>query len=117
MNEINIVRYADLLEMSVASLTALKEDIARAIDAKQQKTEVIEQIKRMALEHGISMASVLAELNQTKRSSPVSKTKGDPMYSNPSDSSQTWTGKGRQPNWIKEALESGKTLEEFKIGF
>jgi DNA-binding protein H-NS len=38
-----------------------------------------------------------------------------PRYRNPADSGQTWTGRGRQPRWIAEALASGRSLDEFKI--
>lgn len=32
-----------------------------------------------------------------------------------SASGATWTGRGKQPKWIVEALKSGKKLEDFKI--
>jgi DNA-binding protein H-NS len=38
-----------------------------------------------------------------------------PRYRNPADSDQTWTGRGRQPRWIAEALASGRSLDDFKI--
>lgn len=38
-----------------------------------------------------------------------------PRYRNPADSGQTWTGRGRQPRWVAEALASGRSLDEFKI--
>jgi DNA-binding protein H-NS len=28
----------------------------------------------------------------------------------------TWSGRGRQPGWIKEALAKGKGLDDFLIG-
>ena len=37
------------------------------------------------------------------------------MLRNPADSGQTWTGRGRQPRWIAEALASGRSLDDFKI--
>ncbi|WP_441295482.1 H-NS histone family protein [Massilia timonae] len=36
-------------------------------------------------------------------------------YQNPSDNSQTWTGRGRQPKWIAEGLASGKSMDDFRI--
>jgi DNA-binding protein H-NS len=27
----------------------------------------------------------------------------------------TWTGRGRQPDWIKSALENGQSKDEFLI--
>ena len=39
---------------------------------------------------------------------------GVAKYANPADKSQTWTGKGRQPQWYKDAVAAGtdpKTME------
>lgn len=37
------------------------------------------------------------------------------QYRNPQDASQEWTGRGRQPKWIKELLASGKNLLSAKV--
>jgi DNA-binding protein H-NS len=37
-------------------------------------------------------------------------------YAHPENASVTWSGRGRQPGWVKEALAKGKSLEEFLIG-
>jgi DNA-binding protein H-NS len=36
-------------------------------------------------------------------------------YRNPSNSAETWTGRGRQPKWVRDALASGTRLEEMLI--
>ena len=43
------------------------------------------------------------------------KSKGSkiaPKYRNPKDPSQTWTGRGRRPNWI---VEAGGDMKRFLI--
>lgn len=37
------------------------------------------------------------------------------QYRNPADSSQEWTGRGRQPNWVKELVASGKDLQSARV--
>jgi DNA-binding protein H-NS len=37
------------------------------------------------------------------------------QYRNPQDASQEWTGRGRQPGWVKELLASGKNLMSAKV--
>lgn len=37
-----------------------------------------------------------------------------PRYRNPDDPSQTWSGRGRQPTWVADALASGRTLDQLK---
>ncbi len=41
--------------------------------------------------------------------------RGGPVYRNPSNSAETWTGRGRQPKWVREALARGLRLEDLTI--
>jgi DNA-binding protein H-NS len=41
--------------------------------------------------------------------------KGGPAYRNPGNSAQTWSGKGRHPKWVREALAAGLCLEDLAI--
>jgi DNA-binding protein H-NS len=34
-----------------------------------------------------------------------------PLYRNPSNAAETWSGKGKQPAWVEHALAEGYTLE------
>ena len=38
-----------------------------------------------------------------------------PKYRHPDNPAVTWSGRGRQPSWIKEGLASGKSLEDYLI--
>lgn len=38
-----------------------------------------------------------------------------PLYRNPADAAQTWSGRGRQPKWLVQALAAGRSLDEFRI--
>jgi len=41
--------------------------------------------------------------------------RGGPAYRNPSNSAETWTGRGRQPKWVRDAIANGKQLEDLAI--
>lgn len=41
--------------------------------------------------------------------------RGGPAFRNPSNSAETWTGKGKQPKWVRDALARGKRLEDLTI--
>ena len=43
------------------------------------------------------------------------KGSGHAKYRNPKDTSQTWTGRGRKPNWLVDAVKKGAKLESFEI--
>jgi DNA-binding protein H-NS len=36
-------------------------------------------------------------------------------YRHPDDASQQWTGRGRQPKWVKEWVEGGKSLDQLRV--
>lgn len=38
-----------------------------------------------------------------------------PRYANPANAAQTWTGRGKQPRWVVDALESGKKIDDLLI--
>jgi DNA-binding protein H-NS len=37
-----------------------------------------------------------------------------PKYQNPNNAAQTWSGKGKQPSWVDEALAKGLTLDSLR---
>lgn len=74
---------------------------AQAAELKaMEKQEAITKVKALMHEHGIA----LSDLHNPKKAKKPAK------YRDPS-SGKTWTGRGRQPAWIKQHLESGKSLE------
>ena len=38
-----------------------------------------------------------------------------PKYKNPNDPTEIWSGRGKQPLWVREQLEAGKKLDQFLI--
>jgi DNA-binding protein H-NS len=55
------------------------------------------------------------KVSELLKTNAVVKVKGEAKYQNPDNLSQTWTGKGREPNWYKEWISSGKPLEKLEI--
>ena len=66
--------------------------------------------KEAAAKYGFTLDELVSD---SKRA--TTKTSSAPKYAHPENSSITWTGRGRRPNWVKEALEAGKSLEDFLI--
>ncbi|MGR3497568.1 MAG: H-NS histone family protein [Limimaricola soesokkakensis] len=44
-----------------------------------------------------------------------SKSINPPKYRNPANGTQTWTGCGRQSQWIRNALAANQSLDDFLI--
>ena len=38
-----------------------------------------------------------------------------PKYQNPKDPAEKWSGRGKQPLWVRAELKAGKKLERFLI--
>lgn len=38
-----------------------------------------------------------------------------PKYQNPKNPAEKWSGRGKQPHWVKVQLKAGKKLERFLI--
>jgi DNA-binding protein H-NS len=101
--EINLeqMSHDDLQKLISDAQKALKTvDARRRADAKRAAELAVK-------EFGFSLDEVVTAV--TKGS------KGAAKYANPADQSQTWTGRGRKPNWVIAALEAGKSLDDLAI--
>lgn len=85
-----------------------------ALESRMKQQEAIEQarakIDAVLKESGVSLSDLIPNVEIKATRKPA-----DAKYRNPADASMTWTGRGRQPNWVKEALASGATLESMAI--
>jgi DNA-binding protein H-NS len=99
----------DLSKLSLDDLKAMKKDVEKAIKdfAKRKRSEAMKEIQAVAKKHGISMDDIVGGKGK--------KAKAAPKYANPSNASETWSGRGRQPAWYKEALKAGKKPETMEI--
>ncbi|KAK42937.1 DNA-binding protein [Caballeronia jiangsuensis] len=41
--------------------------------------------------------------------------KGEPRYRDPANPFNTWSGRGKRPDWLKAYLEQGAQLSDFEI--
>ncbi len=98
----------DLDGMSLDELKALEKDVAAAIKTfeKRKKKEALIAAQKAAQEFGFSLDEILGA---------KSATKGAPKYANPANPDQTWTGRGRQPQWVKDAFAAGQSLDDLAI--
>lgn len=107
---------AALLEsMDLEGLKELRKKLDRAIASYEtrKRQEALSAVEQAAREHGFKLTELLGEGKPGKgRKTSGDKTSGAAKYVNPSDPEQTWSGRGRRPHWINDALEAGRTLEE-----
>ena len=106
----------DLKGMTEKQLLKLKSDVEKRLNtlASTKIEDARKAAEKAAKSYGVDLADIL-EAPTKKRKSPTKGKKVAPKYKNPDDASQTWTGRGRQPLWVKAALDGGKTLDDLKI--
>jgi DNA-binding protein H-NS len=117
----------DLSNYNLAELKGLQFDIEKEIKSRQQDEvkKAREQILAIAQDVGVPVAALI-KVNGAKAGGAKAEggkngsikggaQQGQARYRNPADESQTWTGRGRQPKWIAEALAGGKSLDDFRI--
>jgi DNA-binding protein H-NS len=99
-------RQIDLSKYSLAELRSLSADVARQIseNEKGMMAEARRRIEQIAFQTGLTLEELVAKPRQSR--APAS------IYVNPDDETQTWSGRGRKPAWIKAWLECGISLEE-----
>ena len=54
------------------------------------------------------------KVSQPHRSSATHRSRAAPKYQNPS-TGETWAGRGKQPRWMRKAIEAGHKQEDFRI--
>lgn len=102
----------NLNKMSIAELNKLISDAQIALAKKQ---EVAEKVRKLAKDNGLEISDLLAADKPNKAKAKKPRGKVAPKYKNPANGSETWTGRGRQPRWVADALTGGKSLEDLLI--
>ncbi|WP_296418590.1 H-NS histone family protein [Pseudooctadecabacter sp.] len=108
----------DLKAMSKKDLEKLAKDVEKAL-ARIQKQEVKklrQEMEKLAAAHGMTVEDVMAAKGTSAAPKlKSSKPKSAPKYANPADKTQTWTGKGRKPDWFKAAVDAGATPDSMAV--
>ncbi len=100
----------DLDAMDRKELTKLRGDVDKALTSLdvRRKAEARKAAEATAREMGFSLDELMGASTKAKSISPA-------KFCNPDNPSQTWTGRGRQPGWIKAGLQAGKSVDDFLI--
>jgi len=103
----------NLSKMSLIDLLNLQEELEQAIVNAQlrEKQEVLSQMEALAQERGFSMNELVGPKGRGKAKGSISAAK----YANPDNRAETWTGRGRKPNWLVAKLKKGAKVEDFAI--
>lgn len=99
-------------KMSLREINDLEAKLARAKSQAREKSriELKEKIEKIVDGSGFTVAELFGFAAKGKgRGKSVAK------YANPDNRSETWTGRGRKPNWLLAKLKKGASAEDFAI--
>ena len=101
----------DLSNLSAEELRQLQDQIVRELKKRegQDLQKARDEIFAIAQRVGLPVKDLIATGGRGKGSTVAAR------YRNPGDTTQQWTGRGRQPKWVKEYLDSGKSIEDLRI--
>jgi len=101
----------DLEDKSLDELRKLRRDVDNAIKTYQdrERKKALQAVEAKAAEMGFSLNDLVG--NASSRSRKVHP----PKYRDPANPANTWSGRGRQPGWVKDLLSSGKSLDDYQI--
>jgi DNA-binding protein H-NS len=108
----------DLQALSIDELWALHEETGTTLSKKimAEKRGLEERLAKLngGLAEKASIARVALKVSDRRagrrKYPPVL-----PKYHNPSNPSETWAGRGKQPRWLVSQLNAGKKINDFLI--
>lgn len=105
------MRDNELLKLSIKELKELRLKVDQAIVTRQveQRNELKEKFRTMAEAAGFNLNDVLGGGRGGKGRSVAAK------FANPANAQETWSGRGRQPNWLTAKLKAGAKLDDFRL--
>lgn len=103
----------DLNGMTETDLRQLMGQAERALRDRHQQR--IQGLRKEAEELAASLGMSVAEVFGLEKGSKSAGKKVAPKYVNPANAAETWTGRGKRPRWLADALASGASLSQFAV--
>jgi DNA-binding protein H-NS len=104
LNNLNKKQLADL----ITKAKMRQEEID-----KEKVTKLRAKIVALAKAEGYTIDELFGTRGVRKTRRAGSKV--PPKYRNPADPAQTWSGRGKRPNWFHAALKAGKKEKDLLI--
>jgi DNA-binding protein H-NS len=103
----------DLEKLDLDQLKSLAKDIEKSMKKREADNlkKAREAAEAAAREYGYSLDEILGAKAPRRTVSDSSNAK----FRHPENPSLTWSGRGRQPQWFKDAIAVGKALEDLSV--
>lgn len=96
-------------KLTYMQLLALQKSVAAAVAERRsaETQEIRQKLQDIAAQAGFNAVELFGK---KLRRGPVAV-----KYRNPKNARQTWTGRGRKPNWLLEAIKKGAKIDSFAV--
>lgn len=107
MNKNNAI---DLDSLDVDELRNIAQNAEQLIAQKQHQRlyDAYMQFEKIAEDSNSTIEEILKAGEKLEKKRSI-------KYRNTDNSDETWTGRGRKPTWLVDALASGRDLEDFAV--
>jgi DNA-binding protein H-NS len=121
----------DLAGMTTAQLLKMQADIAAALAQKHDqevstaqtaeqklRSQISAELKELSEKWAAKAETIAAPAQPIKAKAQRRNIKSTPAKVAPKyrdGSGHTWSGRGKKPGWITQAIAGGATLEQFRI--
>jgi DNA-binding protein H-NS len=107
--------------LSGKDLTKLIDQAGKELTQRKRMDALSKEIQRVIAKHKVSKSELASLIDMIRNETKISKktktraaSKVPAKFKNP-NGQETWTGRGRAPNWVSGICEtSGLTVPEFK---
>lgn len=101
----------NLSTLTMEELRNLQDKVQRELIGREREDmdKAREQIMAIAQQAGIPLKQLILEGLHPRRG------KVAVQYRHPENAGEQWTGRGRQPLWVKKWLESGKSIDLLRV--
>ena len=97
-------RRTKFASMAIDELWVVREELTEVLKAKLSA-------EKKDLERRLASLNTVTGNAQTRRPYPPVL----PKFANPDEPRQVWSGRGKQPHWVKQKLASGLVLQDLRI--
>ena len=101
----------NLSTLTLPELRNLEDKVRQEMQGRERQDldKAREQIMAIAQQAGIPLKQLILD-GLHPRAGKVAV-----QYRNPDNASEQWTGRGRQPLWVKSWVESGKSIDLLRV--
>jgi len=102
-------------KMSIEELEAAIQEAAATLEQKrlEKEAEIIAQVRELTAQIGKTPEELFG--GRGKAAGRAAAPAVEAKYRHPEDAALTWSGRGKRPQWVTEALAQGKTLADLAI--